>query len=515
MSPQSGGAPSHQQSSGRSPDIIVGVGASAGGVGALQQFFAHVPRDTRAAFVVVLHLSPDHESRLAEVLQTTTPLSVTTVRDSTLIQANHIYVIPPNGSLTIEDGKVLVAPVTAPEQRHAPVDILFRTLAQEHGANAAGVVLSGTGFNGSHGIKWIKEHGGLVLVQEPAEAEFADMPRNALATGLVDYSLPVTAIPDAIFRYFSRRTSAQPATSAHARDETEGLRDLLTLLRVRTGHDFSSYKQGTVHQTHRTTHARLQHADDPRVREVSPRLARRGRAAPATSCSSASPVSFAICRRTRCSNTASCRSCSQPNRRPMRCVRGSPGARRAKKRIRSRCSWPNARHRAMRRRLSTSSPPISTQRAISIAREGVYSAAEVADVSEERLRRFFERDQARYRIRRELREMVLFAHHNVIRDPPFSHLDLVVCRNVMIYLYRPLHQRLIEAFHFALRPGGYLFLGGSETADGSARSVRTVRQGCPHLREPGRRHPAPTAHDRGADDRRAAIPEPPSRPPAR
>jgi two-component system, chemotaxis family, CheB/CheR fusion protein len=168
------------------PDIVIGIGASAGGVGALQTFFRHTPTDTRAAFAVVLHLSPDHESRLADVLQAVTSLPVSTVADRMRLDRAHVYVIPPNASLTIDQHDVVVSPVTVPEQRHAPVDVLFRTLADTHGANAAGVVLSGTGANGSSGIKWIKEHGGLTLVQDPAEAAFPDMPRNSLATGLVD-----------------------------------------------------------------------------------------------------------------------------------------------------------------------------------------------------------------------------------------------------------------------------------------------------------------------------------------
>jgi two-component system CheB/CheR fusion protein len=186
----------------------------------------------------VLHLSPEHESHLAAVLQAVTPLPVSTVADRRRLQAAHIYVIPPNASLTIDNDDVIVSPVTVPEERHAPVDVLFRTLADTHGANAVGVVLSGTGPNGSSGIKWIKEHGGLSLVQDPAEAEFPDMPRNSLATGLVDYSLPVAAIPDAIFRYYARR--ATPRLSAEDGDDADGMRELMTLLRVRSGHDFSN-----------------------------------------------------------------------------------------------------------------------------------------------------------------------------------------------------------------------------------------------------------------------------------
>src|SRR5689334_20407130 len=225
------------------PDIVVAVGASAGGVAALKQFFVHVPRDTRAAFVVVLHLSPDHESHLSQVLQTATQLPVVRLSDRTRLTAGHVYVISPNSSLSVADGDVIASAVTTPEQRHAPVDVLFRTLAEAQGAKAVAVVLSGTGPNGSSGIKWIKAHGGLVLVQDPTEAEFGDMPRNSLATGLVDYTLPVAAIPDTIARYFARLAAPRLSATVEG-EEADGLHSLLALLRVRTGHDFSNYKQG-------------------------------------------------------------------------------------------------------------------------------------------------------------------------------------------------------------------------------------------------------------------------------
>jgi len=201
------------------PDFIVGIGASAGGVMALKQFFEHVPADSRGAFIVVLHLSPGHDSRLAEVLRSSTTLPVLRVSTRTRMQANHVYVIPPNRVLTVEDGDVVVAPLLTPEQRYAPVDLLLRTLAQTHGAAAVGVVLSGTGANGSNGIKWIKDHGGLVVVQDPSEAECPEMPRNSLATGLVDYMLPVGAMPQAIGSFFSRPAPPIPIGRAAAQEE--------------------------------------------------------------------------------------------------------------------------------------------------------------------------------------------------------------------------------------------------------------------------------------------------------
>lgn len=448
------------------PDIVVAIGASAGGVAALKQFFAHVPRETRAAFVVVLHLSPDHESHLSQVLQTATPLPVVRLTDRTRLAAGRVHVISPNSSLSVSDGDVVASAVTTPEQRHAPVDVLFRTLAEAQGAKAVAIVLSGTGPNGSNGIKWIKEHGGLVLVQDPTEAEFGDMPRNSLATGLVDYSLPVAAMPDTIARYFARLAVPKPSTPVEG-DEADGLRSLLTLLRVRTGHDFSSYKQGTV--LRRVGRRMLVHG----VATLS-EYAKFLRDSPEEAGVLLSELLISVT-----SFFRDAQSYAVLERRVIpQLFAGKQSSDQLRVWIAGCATGEEAYSAAMlvaEAAGALAAPPAIQvfgsdldERAISIAREGAYSEADVADLSEERLRRFFVRDETRYRVRRELRDMLLFAHHDIIRDPPFSHLDLVVCRNVLIYLNRAMQQRLIETFHFALKPGGYLFLGASETADAAS-----------------------------------------------
>ncbi len=448
------------------PDTVVAVGASAGGVAALKQFFVHVPRDTRAAFVVVLHLSPDHESHLSQVLQTATQLPVDRLSGRTRLAAGHVYVISPNSSLSVADGDVIASAVTTSEQRHAPVDVLFRTLAEAQGAKAVAVVLSGTGPNGSSGIKWIKEHGGLVLVQDPTEAEFADMPRNSLATGLVDYALPAAAMPDTIARYFAR-LAAPPPSAAVEGEDADGLRTLLALLRVRTGHDFSSYKQGTV--LRRVGRRMLVHG----VSTLS-EYAKFLRDSPEEAGVLLSELLISV--------TSFFRDAQGYELLERRVIPQLFAGKQSSDQLRvwiAGCATGEEAYSVailLAEAAGTLATPPAIQvfgsdldeRAISIAREGLYSEADVADLSEERLRRFFARDQMRYRVRRELRDMVLFAHHDIIKDPPFSHLDLVVCRNVLIYLNRAMQQRLIETFHFALRPGGYLFLGASETADAAS-----------------------------------------------
>src|ERR1041385_6228277 len=219
--------------------LVVGIGASAGGVRALRNFFANVPAHTGMAYVVILHLSPDHDSQLAEVLQSVSLLPVIKVEQRVRVEPDHVYVIPPNKNLEVNDGHIDVLDVTRNEVRRAPIDIFFRTLAQSHGPRAVSVVLSGTGANGSMGMKHIKEMGGLCIVQDPLEAEYDDMPRHSLATGLVDHVLSAAQIPAQILAYREQLKRVRIPTPPQEPNEAEldALRDILTHLKVRTGHE--------------------------------------------------------------------------------------------------------------------------------------------------------------------------------------------------------------------------------------------------------------------------------------
>src|SRR2546425_2381716 len=216
--------------------LVVGIGASAGGIQAIKRFFEHVPPDSGIAFVVVLHLSPEHESRLAEVLQVSARIPVNQVQQRIRVEPNHVYVIPPDQSLSIDEGHLVLSDVTRFEERRAPVDIFFRTLADSHRSKAVCVVLSGTGADGSMGMKRVKEQGGLCLVQDPDEAEYSDMPRNSIATALVDHVLPVADMPAWILAYRdslgSVRLPEQPSgqTSSHE----SSLREILSQLKAGT-----------------------------------------------------------------------------------------------------------------------------------------------------------------------------------------------------------------------------------------------------------------------------------------
>jgi two-component system, chemotaxis family, CheB/CheR fusion protein len=454
------------------PSLIVGLGASAGGIAALQSFFTQTPAASDAAYVVILHLSPEHDSRLAQVLQTSTEMPVVAVADTAKLEADHVYVISPGTSLRIADGVLAATEWARMEERRAPIDIFFRTLAEAYGAHAVGIVLTGTGADGSSGIRRLKEYGGLTIAQDPDEAEHDDMPRAAIAGGLIDYVLPIAAMPARIAAYGP--VADRPA-AAEGDVEAVGnrLREILTLLRARTGHDFSYYKTPTllrrvdrrrhVHGlTDLAAYAALlkEHPDEPNalLQELLISVTNFFR----------DPASFAVLELKVLPALLEPRD----NRRQVRawvagCATGEEAY-----------SVAMLLSEAAER---VADPPqlqvFATDlngRTVAASREAFYSEADVAEVGAERLRRFFIREAGGYRVNRDLREIVLFATHNVLKDPPFSHLDLICCRNLLIYVQAAAQERLLETFHFALRPGGYLFLGASESLPGGVELFTTV-----------------------------------------
>ncbi|MBV9215894.1 MAG: PAS domain S-box protein [Acidobacteria bacterium] len=449
--------------------LVVGIGASAGGIQALSEFFSNAPKDAGIVYVVILHLSPDHDSHLAHVLQQVTELPVTQVTKETKIRPDHVYVVPPDKSLTLADHKIIVKPIKTVEERRAPVDIFFRTLADTHGPNAVGVILSGTGANGSMGLKRIKEFGGATFAQNPREAEFNEMPRNSIATDLVDMILPVAEIPQHIVKYRDRvgriHIPEEPADRPY--DQQSTLRDIFTQLRVRTGHDFSNYKRPTML---RRIERRISVKNLDDLSEYASYLRENPDEA------------NALLKDLLISVTNFFRDKKAFDALEKRVLRKLFSSAHPTKPIRiwvAGCATGEEAYSiAMIASELTASgidgPPVQIfatdidEQAIAIAREGVYTLNDAAHVSPERLRRFFTKEGDNYRVRREIRETILFAHHNLIKDPPFSHLDLVTCRNLLIYLNHAAQERVMETIHFALRPGGYFFVGSSESVDGSS-----------------------------------------------
>ena len=449
--------------------LLVGIGASAGGIQALQNFFENVPPKSGMAYVVVLHLSPDHDSRLAEVLQNTTSMPVTQVTQKVAVEPDHVYVVPPNGHLTMLDGHIDVSTNTMLEERRAPVDLFFRTLAESHKSRAVAVILSGTGANGSMGIKRIKEYGGAAFVQNPREAEFNEMPRNSIATDLIDEVLPVSEIPAKIVAYKNRLGKVEiPINFAErAEDQQQALREILTQLRMRTGHDFSNYKRATLLR-------RIERRINIRGLPDLPSYATYIRENPETE-------TQALLKDLLISVTNFFR-----DKEPFdfletsvipQIFAGKTGQDQVRIWVVGCATGEEAYSLAMLCSEVTQgvidAPKVQIfatdidEAAIAAARDGVYTLNDAADVSSDRMRRFFTKEGDEYRVRREIREMVLFANHNVVRDPPFSHLNLITCRNLLIYLNQAAQERVMETMHFALDPGGYLFLGTSESVDGA------------------------------------------------
>ena len=438
---------------------VVGLGGSAGAIPALVEFLQQT-RPCGLAYVVILHLAPEHESTLAELLQRHTDMPVQQVRDAVEVRADTVYVIPPRHVLQMVDGELQLGPLPEDRRGRVAVDLFFRTLADSHGPCAAAVVLSGLDSDGAIGIKRIKEHGGLTIAQDPAQAQHDGMPQAAIATGTVDWVLRAAQMPERLARYFERGQRAGGGAADQAITEDE-LRDVSSLLRERTGFDFSSYKRGTLGQRIRRR-VRVNG-----LRDMGEYLACL-RSQPGEAKALLQDLLASV------SNFFRDRECFEALERQIPALFSDKGAGGVIRVWVPACATGEEAYSIamlLAEHARTLEAPAGIQifatdineDAIRVAREGVYPSTIAADVSEERLRRFFTREQRGYRVRRELREMALFAVHDILKDSPFARLDLVSCRNLLIYLDGPARRRVLEAAHFALMPAGRLFLGASES----------------------------------------------------
>lgn len=451
---------------------IVGVGSSAGGLEAVAALLRVLPEDAPLAVVCVSHLDPRHESNLVEILRRATRLAVSSVADGVTVEQGNVYVMPPNAEVTIARGKLHLAPRAKAGPISAPIDIFFSSLAHAVGPRAVGVVLSGSASDGTIGLKLIKEAGGATYAQDEASAKFSDMPRNAVRSGAVDHVLPPSLIGDALVHlaYEPIVARPEPATVSRispvesaAQAETAFL-SILSLLHERSGVDFSHYKRptltrrvqlrmGLVRLETVTAYAELVAASPTELADlfedvlidvtaffrkpdvlsalrtiILPRLL-KGRADGETirvwvpGCSSGEEAySIAIALAETIDSN-----------------RGLP-------------------------RIQVIGTDVS-EASVERARRGVYSADIEADVSPERLARFFDKTERGYQVKRSLRDLCIFAKHNIVSDPPFSKLDIISCRNVMIYLGPALQDRVVPTFHYSLRDSGFLLLGEAETVN--------------------------------------------------
>jgi two-component system CheB/CheR fusion protein len=455
---------------------LVGLGGSAGSIAALTQFFTTMPADSGMVFVVVLHLSPEHESALAEMLQRVTSMPVVQAYDEVEVRPNCVYVIPPGKHLASADGRLQLRDLTSDRGKRMAVDVFFRTLAETHGPHAAAVVLSGADGDGAIGLKRVKERGGLTIAQDPSEAEYPSMPSTAIKTGMVDWVLKIQEMPGRLLKYVQRGSrlrlpdedGPQPAQiEGRPADEDESaLRDILIYLRTRTGRDFSYYKRATIV---RRISRRMQVNGTDTLQEYLAFL----RTQPGESGALLQDLLISVTNFFRDHDAFLALESHIPN-----LFRGKgPGDA-----IRVWCpacatgeeAYSIAMLLAEHARTLDAPPAIQVfatdldEDVVQSAREGLYPATIATDLSEDRLRRFFIKEHRGYRVRRELRENILFALHDLLKDSPFSRLDFVSCRNLLIYLNPDAQQRALDIFHFALRPDGMLFVGSSESAgDGS------------------------------------------------
>jgi two-component system CheB/CheR fusion protein len=443
---------------------IVGIGSSAGGLEALEQFFRHMPRECGMAFVVVQHLDPGDRGGFADLLQRASTMPVEQARDLQRVERDHVYICPPAKDISVLHGVLHIMPQRSPRGLNLPVDFFFRSLAEDRQERAIAVVVSGMGTDGTLGLRAIKEKGGATFVQALTSAKFDGMPRSALDAGLADVVAPAGDLPERILTYHRHAVFTDRSELTLEDHQQSALSKVFILLRSRTGNDFSLYKRSTVyrrierrmglHQIEKIANYVRFLRDNPKELDLLFKELLIGVTSffrdPATwdhVKAHVLPDLFA----------------AHPYGGTFRAW--APG-----------CSTGEEAYSlamVVREAMQEQKDPLSLtfqifatdldKEAIEWARLGVYPTNIVADVSAERLRRFFVKDERGYRVNKEIREMVVFAPQNIIMDPPFTKLDLLCCRNLLIYLSSDVQKKLIPLFHYALAPRGVLFLGSAES----------------------------------------------------
>jgi len=447
---------------------VVGIGASAGGLDAFKKLLHAIPKDSGMAYVLVQHLDPNHESMLPEILQKVTSIPVMEITDDINVEPNHIYVIPSNKVMVASDGALLLTPrpVKNKNERNLPIDLFFTSLAEVHQASAIGVVLSGTASDGTLGLKAIKDNGGITFAQDEASAAYDGMPNSAIQAGVVDFILPPDKIPEKLLAVTKIISSPADTEQNVPVEDEEAFKQINSVLRLRKGTDFTYYKQTTIRRRilrrmainknetpvdflhylrenkqeqeilyqdlliSVTSFFRDRKTFDGLCETIFPTIVKNKAAGEpiriwVAGCSTGEEAySIAIC---------------------FNEFLGSPSLRGSEERVQIFAT-------------DLSEP------AIAKARIGVYTKMELAGVTPQRLQEYFTKSNGSYQINRNIRDMCVFATHNFLKDPPFGKLDLISCRNVLIYMEPYLQKKALTTFHYALNPKGFLLLGKSETS---------------------------------------------------
>jgi len=455
---------------------IVGVGASAGGLEAFTQLISRLPAKPDMTLALIQHLAPQHESALTEILSRATRIPVAEVKDGMVVERGRIYVIPPNTNMAIRQGRLCLVP-RSPDHKHLPIDYFLRSMAEELGNRAIGVILSGTASDGTLGLEAIKAEGGITFAQEPNSAKYGDMPRNAMASGCVDFVLPPARIARELLRIAHHPYLLEAGNLDDDAELAEGaeqrLHEIFGLLRAVTGVDFTHYKHTTIKRRikRRMVLHKLQDLDDyltylegnrqeisALYRDILIHVTGFFR----------DPQAFEALK-------IKVFPALMKDRRPAAPIRiWVPGCATGEEAYSvAICLLEFLGHAASATEIQIFATDIS-EAALEKARAAVYPENIAAEVSSDRLRRFFVKTSGGYQIVRAIRDILVFARQDLTRDPPFSRLDLISCRNLLIYMGAVLQKRIIPIFHYALRPKGFLLLGGSETIGASADQFEIV-----------------------------------------
>ena len=449
------------------PFVVVGVGASAGGLEALSDLLANLPEKTGMAVVVVQHLDPQHESKLSNLLSRVTHLPVLEATQDLAVQPDHVYVIPRNTTMTIAQGVLQLAPRGGVRGTHLPIDLFLKSLAEDRQSAAIGVILSGTGSDGTLGMEEIKAAGGITFAQDESSAKYPGMPQSAARSGCVDLVLPPDQIARELTRigqhsYVAPDQAAQAGAGLSAEDDVH-FKKILAILRAAFRVDFSAYRETTVRrrilrrmvlQTKDNLAEYIEYLrkDPPEVEALYQDILIN------VTSFFREPQTFEVLKESVFPEILKTKSQDTPIRVWVPgCSTGQEAYSLAIALVEFLEQQP------VRPPIQIFATDLSETVSLVKAREGVYPENIEAEVSPERLRRFFTKEQETYRISKSIRDMCAFAKQNVTADPPFSHLDLISCRNVLIYLTPVVQKRVIPTFHYALNPSGFLLLGASET----------------------------------------------------
>ncbi len=455
-----------------SEPLIVGIGASAGGLEALQQFLLYMPVNSGLSFVVIQHLSPDYKSLMADILGKNTEMMVLQAENGMAVEPNTVYLIPPKNNMTIQDGKLILTQFVQGMLNH-PIDVFFTSLAKEQRERAIAVIFSGTGSDGTNGIKSVKENGGLVVVQDPSTAKFDGMPKSAISTGLVDFVLSPREVVDEILNFSNYPSIIQPNTDEEFFSDEETFTKIYGILKKISGIDFTYYKRTTVmrrierrmvvtHSSNLVQYAKMLTEDSGEaeilVKEILIGVTNFFRD-PVFFEKLKSQVISTIVKRTE-------------DKEPIRVW--SAGCSTGEEAYSIAILFQEVMEELnVQRDVKIFATDVDAK-AIEQAGKGIFAESIMDDVSMERLSKYFLKRNDQYVISKEIRRMIIFAPHNMLSDPPFGKLDLICCRNVMIYFQPVLQRGLFAIFHSALKNNGYLFLGKSETASEYAAVFKLV-----------------------------------------